>query len=59
MACFIIKDMTDKGFKVGTLHADNDSTTQSRLPSSITKQEMFQKGIYAPMVQNNSGLSSL
>ena len=51
--------MTDKGFKVGTLHADNDSTTQSRLPSSITKQEMFQKGIYAPMVQNNSGLSSL
>ena len=31
--------MADKGFEVGTLHADNDATSQSRLPSTITKKE--------------------
>ena len=34
-----MKDMADKGFEVGTLHADNDATTQSRLPSTITKKD--------------------
>ena len=39
MACSIMKDMADKGFEVGTLHADNDATTQSRLPSTNTKKD--------------------
>jgi hypothetical protein len=39
MACEMIKNMKDKGYTVGTLHADNDATTQSRLPSSIKKRD--------------------
>lgn len=39
MACSIIKKMEDKGFKMETLHADNDTTTQSRLPSQIKKKD--------------------
>ncbi|XP_021350881.1 uncharacterized protein LOC110448777 [Mizuhopecten yessoensis] len=39
MACSMIKRMADKGYEVGTLHADNDTTTQSRLPPSIKKKD--------------------
>ncbi|XP_062585112.1 uncharacterized protein LOC134246768 [Saccostrea cucullata] len=38
MACCIIQKMEDKGHEIGTLHADNDTTTQSRLPSTIIKK---------------------
>ena len=38
MACSIIKRMADGGCTVGTIHADNDATTTSRLPTSIKKK---------------------
>lgn len=39
MACSIINNMAKDGFAVGTLHADNDTTTQSRLPPTIQKRD--------------------
>lgn len=39
MACSMINNMAKDGFAVGTLHADNDTTTQSRLPPTIQKRD--------------------
>ncbi|CAC5411937.1 unnamed protein product [Mytilus coruscus] len=39
MACSMIQRLAEDGFTVGTLHADNDATTQSRLPRSIIKKD--------------------
>lgn len=39
MICSIINNMAKDGFAVGTLHADNDTTTQSRLPPTIQKRD--------------------
>ncbi|CAC5357712.1 unnamed protein product [Mytilus coruscus] len=38
MACSMIQRLAEDGYTVGTLHADNDATTQSRLPRSIIKK---------------------
>ncbi|CAC5359761.1 unnamed protein product [Mytilus coruscus] len=39
MACSMIQRLAEDGYTVGTLHADNDATTQSRLPRSIIKKD--------------------
>ncbi|CAG2198046.1 unnamed protein product [Mytilus edulis] len=39
MACSMIQRLAEDGYTVGTLHADNDATTQSRLPRSINKKD--------------------
>ncbi|XP_076110691.1 uncharacterized protein LOC143079310 isoform X2 [Mytilus galloprovincialis] len=39
MACSMIQRLAEDGYTVGTLHADNDATTQSRLPCSIIKKD--------------------
>ncbi|CAC5420363.1 unnamed protein product [Mytilus coruscus] len=38
MACSMIQGLLRIDITVGTLHADNDATTQSRLPRSIIKK---------------------
>ncbi|CAC5420498.1 unnamed protein product [Mytilus coruscus] len=39
MACSMIQRLAEDGYTVGTLHSDNDATTQSRLPRSIIKKD--------------------
>ncbi|XP_063406005.1 uncharacterized protein LOC134689966 [Mytilus trossulus] len=39
MACSMIQRLAEDGYTVGTLHADIDATTQSRLPRSIIKKD--------------------
>ncbi|XP_063442585.1 uncharacterized protein LOC134722882 [Mytilus trossulus] len=41
MACSMIQRLAEDGYTVGTLHADNDATTQSRLPRSIIKKKVI------------------
>ncbi|CAC5355728.1 unnamed protein product [Mytilus coruscus] len=39
IACSMIQRLAEDGYTVGTLHADNDATSQSRLPRSIIKKD--------------------
>lgn len=41
MACSMIQRLDNDGYTVGTLHADNGATTQSRLHRSIIKKKMI------------------
>lgn len=39
MACSMINRMENNGYPVTTIHADNDATTQARLPVRIKTKD--------------------